>query len=81
MDQCFSILATELKKEDLLSVNALKLKIAGSPINPKPVCKSLDFIYDWKLFVTPKLSDPQLKNHSKYNGFVITNEADKGVLK
>ena len=47
-DQCFSVIATELKKEDILTLETLKKKIEDSPLNPKPVCRDLQYIYNWK---------------------------------
>ena len=48
----------------------------NSPIKPEPVCKSLLHIFDWKKFITPKLTDPPLVNHSKYNSFLIQKEEE-----
>ena len=52
----------------------MKLKIVNSPIKPKPVCKSLLHIYDWKSFIEPNLTDPPLVNHTKYNSFLVQKE-------
>ena len=71
-----SILANELKS-DITTIEELKEKITNAPIQPKPVCKSLDFIFGWKGFVTPWLADPPLTNHSKYNSFSIQKESGK----
>ena len=66
-DQCFSIIASELKSEDILTVEDLKQKIGSASVNPKPVVRDLEFIYDWKSYVLPFLSDPALANHTRYN--------------
>ena len=71
-----SILANELKS-DITTIEELKEKITNAPIQPKPVCKSLDFIFGWKGFVTPWLADPPLTNHSKYNSFSVQKESGK----
>jgi hypothetical protein len=72
-DQTFSILANEFKTE-ILTLQSLKEKIVNAPILPKPICKSLLYIYDWKNFIGPRLADPPLSNHSKYNSFQIEKE-------
>ena len=69
----FSILANELKS-DIITIEELKEKISNSPIQPKPVCRSLDFIFGWKTYITPWLADPPLTNHSKYNSFAVKKE-------
>ena len=75
MDQCFSILTNELKNSEILTVEALKKKIVNSPIQPKPICRSLLFIWDWKKCIEPKLADTPLVNHSKYNSFLWESES------
>ena len=72
-DQTFSILANEFKTE-ILTLQSLKDKIVNAPILPKPICKSLLYIYDWKNFIISRLADPPLANHSKYNSFKIEKE-------
>ena len=41
------------------------------------MCESLDFIFGWKSFVTPWLTDPPLANHSKYHSFALQKEGGK----
>ena len=77
----FSILDRELQSEDLYTVEDLKKKLLNAPINPKPICNTVDFTYDWKSFITPYLADPQLSNHSKFHAFLITYENDKAILR
>ena len=80
-DQTFSVLAAELKSEDVYTIEFLKQKIEECPINPKPIVRTLEYIYDWKTVISPRLAYPQLANHSKYNSFLITRENGKGVLR
>ena len=81
VDQGFSIIARELKSEDLYTVDDVKKRILGAPINPKPICEELEFTYAWKEFISPILADPQLSHHTRYNSFSITNENNLGVLR
>ena len=67
--QCFSILANDFKSQDVFSVQELKAIIEAAPIKPRAIAKDLDYTFDWKKYVTPNLSDPELRNHSKYNSF------------
>ena len=76
VDQLFSILANEFKAE-ITTLESLKEKILNSPILPKPICRSLLHIYNWKEFISPRLADPPLVNHSKYNSFVLQREEGK----
>ena len=71
-----SILANEFKS-DIKTVEELKEKISNAPIKPMPICRSLEFIFGWKNFVTPWLADPPLVNHSNYNSFVVQKEDGK----
>ena len=49
-------------------------KITSASILPKPICRSLNFIYNWKDFISDKLTHPPLKYQSKYNSFLFTVE-------
>ena len=40
---------------------------------------SLEYIFDWKQFISPHFADPQLTNHSKYYSFKLNKE--DGVVK
>ena len=73
MDQLFSILCKQFKT-DITTLEILKERILSAPIIPKPICRSLDFIYDWKQFIEDKLTQPPLKYQSKYNSFLLTLE-------
>ena len=81
VDQLFSILTSEFKSDNITTVEDLKDKILNAPIQPKPVCKSLEYIFGWKDFVTPWLSAPQLANHSKYNSFSFHQKEGRAVLR
>ena len=72
----FSILANEFKTE-IRSPDDLYKKIRNAPIKPKPVVSALDFIYDWKSFIEPRLAGgPRaLKNHTSFHSFIWTKEA------
>ena len=77
IDQLFSILCRQFKA-DIPTLEILKEKITAAPIKPKPICRSLDFIYDWKSFIEDKLTNPTLKYHSKYNSFLWKIEICEG---
>ena len=73
IDQLFSILCKQFKA-DIPTIETLKEKITSAPIKPKPICRSLDFIFDWKSYISDKLTNPPLKNHTKYNSFLLNVE-------
>ena len=73
VDQLFSIVCNMLEV-DITTVEKLKERIIASPIEPKPSFSNLDFIYDWKRFIEPKLTNPPLTYHTKYNAFRINVE-------
>ena len=70
---CPSVLANELK-DQILTIEDLKEKITAAPLEPKPICHSLMFIFDWKDFIEDKLSTPPLQYTSKYNSFSFVIE-------
>lgn len=74
VDQLFSIIANELKDE-ILTIEELKEKITSAPLEPRGICRSLMFIFDWKRFIDDKLSNPPLQYTSKYNSFSFTVES------
>ena len=55
-------------------METLLFKMEMAPIIPRPICKSLLYVYDWKDFVTPNLTELPLCNHSKYHSFIFQNE-------
>ena len=73
----FSILCKQFKA-DITTLEILKEKIISAPIIPKPVCRSLNYIYDWKEFVEDKLTHPPMKYQSKYNSFLLSVEICEG---
>ena len=73
MDQLFSMLAQSFKTE-MRTLEDLIEKIEKSGIQPVPDVEVLEYIWDWKMFVLDKLSDEELRNHSRYHGFNIKKE-------
>ena len=57
-----------------MTIEDLKRKITEAPLEPKAICHSLMFIFDWKSFIEDKLSTPPLQYTSKYNSFSFTVE-------
>ena len=78
VDQLFSILATELKA-NVKTIEDLQEIIENSDIKPKAIYRDLEYIFGWKNYVTPWLTDVPLVNHSKYNSFIVKKE--NGVVK
>ena len=76
----FSILANEFKTE-ILTVEDLKMKILNAPIVPKPICQTLLYTFGWNSYITDHLTNPPLKNHSKYNSFLISKEDGHAKLR
>ena len=77
----FSILAAQFKNSEIKSLSDLFEKICESPVKPKPTCESLLWTWDWKNYVTEKLSDTELANHSFYNCFQIKKENNQTKLR
>ena len=73
VDQLFSIICPMLRV-DITTIESLKERILTAPIEPKPSCRNLDYIYDWKQFVGDKLTYPPLMYQSKYNSFRLNVE-------
>ena len=76
VDQVFSILSGELKKNEISTLDDLKNVILNSPIEPKPVVRSQMFTWDWKANVEGHLNP--LENHSFFNSFSFKKE--EGVV-
>jgi hypothetical protein len=76
----FSILASEFKAE-IKSPDHLLDKIRNSVISPKPLCEELSFIWEWRDFIKPKLSDRKLENHFFLHSFMIKKESGVAVLR
>ena len=77
VDQLFSCLCTVLK-DDIVTLEMLKEKIVSSSILPKPICRSLSVIYDWKNFIYENLTQPPLEHHSLYNSFLLSSKIIEG---
>lgn len=73
VDQCFSILANEFRKNQINTLEELMKLIEDSPIHPKPTCESLPYIWEWRDYSKPKLTKTLLINFSFYNSFKIAN--------
>jgi hypothetical protein len=74
VDQLFSILTKKFKSE-IRCLEDLVSKIKESGIVPRPGVLLLDYIFDWRLSVSNKLTDVGLKHHSNYHAFCIVNES------
>ena len=74
MEVLFSILTQEFKKNEIKTIEELFLLIENSPMSPRPECESLQFIWNWRDYISEHLSDKDLKNHSFYNAFKISKE-------
>ena len=79
VDQLFSILTNEFKHVDIPDVETLMQKIAEAPMKPKPVVESMQFSWDWKAFIEPRLNP--LENHTLFNSFSIKKEAGEVRLR
>ena len=77
MDQLFSILCRVLKSE-IRCPDDLKKKIQEAPIIPKPDVEDLFYIWDWRQYIQPKLSERPLHNHSFYHSFLL--KKDDGIV-
>lgn len=69
---CFSILDGEVKKSEIKTIEELVYLVENSAILPRPTCRSLDFIWNWRDYISPFLT--ALKNHSFYNAFKFSKE-------
>ena len=68
-------------KSEILTLETLKEKIVNANIVPKPICRDLLYIFDWRDTVTMYLADPPLSNHSFYNSFKIKMEDNRVRLR
>ena len=80
VDQCFSILTSQFKSE-IRTVEELFLKIANSPICPKPEVYHLLFIWDWRDFADQHFTEQRLANHSHYHSFQLKREGERVALR
>ena len=56
-------------------------KIQDAPIIPKPTVEELLFTWDWRSYITPKLTDKTIANHSFYHSFILRKENGVVVLR
>ena len=63
---------SELKKIEVKTLEELVQLLLDSSIKPKPVVELIDYIWNWRDFISPYLFE--LENHSFYNGFRIAKE-------
>ena len=80
VDQLFSILASEFKSE-IRSPDDLLAKIRTSAIQPQPLCEELYYIWNFRDFIKPKMSDKRLVNHSFLHSFLVKKESGVAVLR
>ena len=80
MDQIFSILTSEFKSE-IKSPDDLLNKIRNSAIHPQPQCEELLYIWEWRDFIKPRMSEKKLENHSFLHSFLVKKESGVGVLR
>ena len=62
----------EVKKIEISTLDELHDLILNSPIEPKPIVKSMLFTWDWRSFIEPHLNP--LENHSFFNSFNFRKE-------
>ena len=73
VDQLFSIIANDLKKE-ICTIEDLVTIISNSSILPKPSCQQLEYTWDWKSFIIPNLYRVPLSQHSNFHSFQVRKE-------
>ena len=61
-------------KTEICTVEDLVSIISNSSIQPKPSCQQLEYIWDWKSFITPNLYKVPLGQHSNFHCFQIKKE-------
>ena len=57
------------------SIDELIQLIESAPLVPKPECRNLFYVYDWKSYVQNKFARTPLEHHSFYNSFKISKES------
>lgn len=73
VDQLFSILAAQFKKQEIRTIEDLHWLISSSNILPKATVEPLEYIFDWKSFIATQMST-QLQNHSFPKSFRFVRE-------
>jgi hypothetical protein len=61
-------------KSEIRCPDDLIQKIQQAPLIPKPEVEELLFTWDWRSFITPRLSEKTLHNHSFYHSFQMKKE-------
>ena len=74
VDQLFSILAAQFKNKEILTIEDLHSLVRESSITPKPSVESLEYIFDWKSFIEPRMTTPHLANHTFKKSFIFFKE-------
>ena len=64
-----------------LAPDHLLEKIRNSVISPKPLCEELLFIWKWRDFIKPNLSERKLENNSFLHSFMVKKESGVAVLR
>lgn len=65
----------ELKSE-IRSLDDLFEKLTGAPIHPKAEVEHFLYTWDWKSFISDKLTKKELENHSYYHQFQFVKESE-----
>ena len=81
MDQTFSVLAKLFKESEMRTVDELIQTIQKAPLVPRPECRSLFFIYNWKDFIKNKFAGTPLEFHSFYHSFKFSKEDGKSKFR
>lgn len=56
-------------------------KITSSSIKPEPSCTELQYIWNWRDFIIPKMTKKKLANHSFLHSFLIKKENGVALLR
>ena len=80
VDQLFSILCRVLRSEIRCPDDLIRV-ITEAPVIPKPEVEELLYIWDWRGYITPKLTEKSLKNHSFYHSFQLKREDGRAVFR
>ena len=68
-------------KSEIRCPDELIKKMKEAPILPKPEVEELWYIWDWRSYITPKLCEKSLVNHSFYPSFQLKKEGDVVALR
>ena len=77
VDRNFSVLAKLLRESEVPCIDDLILLIENAPLVPKPECRNLFYVFDWKSFIQTKFARTPLEHHSFYNSFKISKENEQ----